>query len=405
MEKFLKDTYLTSKGSTLTVIGDTGKVVGSKRIFKINCNVCSIDTELYPKLESSISNLRKGAVPCGCTNIPKWSHEQYKVLISRLTKELNYDWDFEDTKLKGSSRLNLTCNVHNYSWNTTTVSGFTKTGVRCKICTQNLLNIEKLNKFEDELKVSGILQNDDKLFLNNKKVDSKNQKSFIDLQCNSCSQDEYTDNKLCTGIFPTQRYSLRKGHKPCRCSKSFKWTSAQREYQARSVCNSNGGSFVSWKEEYKNSYSELLCSCTNGHIFTKTVNELINNNSWCRICVWQESSHYGFYPDRCEDTDYLYLIDFTEPCKIGRSFYPKLRLTQLGSSSNLQCNTINIYKGRHEDVYNLEQTILKFINKSGFRFYCDWTTEAFLSSYKIPVKDYITKNLKDYNLVEVTFEE
>ena len=59
----------------LEVIGWSGKKCGDHKFYILRCSKCGQDSELFGEgyFKSLKSNLVRGLVPCGCSNIPKWS--------------------------------------------------------------------------------------------------------------------------------------------------------------------------------------------------------------------------------------------------------------------------------------------------------------------------------------------
>lgn len=72
------------------------------KLYKVECSLCSKDTELYPDPFWMSAAKFRTRVPCGCSAKPEWSTYQKEVLIRRRCKELGYY--FLGWKLKGKSR-------------------------------------------------------------------------------------------------------------------------------------------------------------------------------------------------------------------------------------------------------------------------------------------------------------
>lgn len=397
-EEFLKYTTLTPKNYTLKVLKRTERKSGGRFLYEVYCEHCSNDQELHPEILITKNNLIKGAIPCSCSS-PRYSKKQYLILLSRYCNSYNFTYNLQDIVIKSTSKVFLFCKEHQYRWSTD-VSTILKGKTSCKLCNNSELKRKNLQELEYDLKKDGILNPEDFLTRNLEKVDSKGQKSYLNLHCATCEKDTYSKLVGCPVIFPTLPYSLRCGHKPCRCSPNYCWTDVERLHQVKIACVNFGGKFVKTLETGMHSYSKIVCECSQQHLFTKTINELINNNSWCKRCAI-DNNYYGFYPDRSGEVDFLYLIDFSTTIKVGRSFTPKLRLSQLESASKLKGSFIKIYTGTHTEVYNSEQEILSFIKQIGAQEIFNWTRETYSVTFNREVLEFSEKLISKVGLQEV----
>lgn len=117
--------------------------VGNKKKYELYCNVCSKDTELWPKgsILSTMANLNRPTNKpcCGCNpDKVRWTEEQYKVRVQRICKEkgLTFKGWFEHfNKNAKSTRLNLFCDIHGLSTNTRLEKFLSREG-GCRECSQ-----------------------------------------------------------------------------------------------------------------------------------------------------------------------------------------------------------------------------------------------------------------------------
>lgn len=405
MDTFIGTTFPTYKGGEITVVGVLPKVKGKKLRYIVECEVCSKDKDLFPEqITSCKSNLKKGATPCGCSHIPKWSKRQYLVMIHRHLKSKDFDfkgfleWKGAKTKIK------LYCKIHKTYWDTTSICNFLN-GEGCRLCGREVSASK--SKISTESVIEGfrgskVFNKEDTFNRNNSRRDHKGYYSYWDFTCKVCANDIYTQQGLCSGTFTSQAYSLKKGYKPCRCSHSYPWSKEQREFQVHEVVKGYQGEFISWLGEYIGAFSKVLCKCNYGHTFHKTLNELLNNNSWCLKCAQQEPCCNGYYPERSSEKDFLYLMEFPTCNKIGRSFQPNVRKTQLTGLSSSECRIKKLYTGTHEDVYNTEQMFLRLLYEEKQLYCSGWSTETFNKKYLEVLIQKLTKELITLNLTEVT---
>lgn len=168
------------------------------------------------------------------------------------------------------------------------------------------------------------------------------------------------------------------------------WDTAEREDQIKNVLFIEGGRFIGWEDNYKNARSRFTWVCQKGHLCKTEVHCFVNGGNRCRTC-WKDSLKasgvvYGYYPERVQEEDSLYLIRFRkEGCiKIGRSFDITKRLFN-GSESLLRISGSDVkdidilatYKGKHQEVYNTEQWVHEELTERGFHKPLPWSTECF----------------------------
>lgn len=115
----------------------------------------------------------------------------------------------------------------------------------------------------------------------------------------------------------------------------------------------------------------------------------VNNGTRCPLC-WRERqrdiarSGNGYYPERKDEPDLLYVLNFnSEFIKIGRSFNLKRRLKELQTDSGIKLKNIfklRIYTATHQEIYDYEQDLLKKLRLrelSHLESY--WTNETFVN--------------------------
>lgn len=64
--------------------------------------------------------------------------------------------------------------------------------------------------------------------------------------CPICSKDEFVKAGLCSGTFESFSVDLKKGNRPCRCSRGYKFTEQQWTYKIKKQCDSKGYVFIGW---------------------------------------------------------------------------------------------------------------------------------------------------------------
>lgn len=337
----------TKFGNTLTV-KEIIKV-GGYESFICECSVCSLDGELFPygSIRGYKSHINKGHTPCGCSNSCRWSEQQICVRIERLCKDLGLVFIGFTEQYKGHK---------------------TKLAIYSPELEETFYEININNLFSRKNGNGKI--SDEKITENFKKHIKLRNKNFKrggncwEYTCEVCSFDEYVKNGLCSGMFKSKTKSLNKGCTSCRCSDKYRWTQEQREYQITKRCKELGYTFKGWCDKYKNGSSKFIMVCDKNHETEKSIDAFLNAKTGCRDCKYS-TGYNGFYQNRLQDKDYLYIMKFKNDfIKIGRTFNLESRMegtTGIIKSSGYSMENINIvavFHGTHAKIYEAEQRLL-----------------------------------------------
>lgn len=376
-DDFIGQTFLTPKGGILTVVG-TNNLKGDSKRYLCTCSICSKDTELFPKpFEIRKGHLKRGSTKCGCSKVTFWSKDQYYVLIMRecVTREcifhgFSVEWEGNRTK------LHLECKKDKYVWKNARIATFLQ-GRGCPKCAQKSLGVN--NKLSDTECIRHFMETDkfleDTTFI---RVGCKDEWSYI---CPTCSKDEFVMEGLCSGVFYSKGAKLKEGHLACRCSKAYHWSQGQVEYRITNYIKTLGGKSIGWHKDgtYINNKSKFDWVCSEGHFCSMTVTSMLHRFSGCNTCRKLKGNHNGYYEERKDEKDYLYLMDFLVSTKVGRSFKVAERQTELKRISGIKDKPeiLQTYTATHQVIYDTEQAVHAELRERGFQHYCDWTTECF----------------------------
>lgn len=194
----------------LQVVGWSGKN-WSNKFYILKCTKCSQDSELFGEgyFRSLKGGLVYGQVPCGCSNIPKWSREQYAMLCSRKAKELGYKFLGFAGEWKGQkTKVILSCDKH-MEWNTGNISNLIHMKHGCPQCGIEA-NIEASTKPDDVMIASfhesGGFHQDTK-FWRSKRLNIDSKKVYWHMSCPECNE-----------MGESLSGNLQKGSRPCACS-------------------------------------------------------------------------------------------------------------------------------------------------------------------------------------------
>lgn len=401
-DDFIGTTFPTPKGGVLTVVSWDGERCGSSKIYTLSCNICSKDTELYPeKFKSEKGKILKGGVPCGCSKKPNWKEHHYSVRVKRECKNRGYIFHGWSGDFKGSqTKLSLENPNTGSVWKSTSIYNFLSGSGDPQ---QALLRHKLPDKTHIEDFHKAGFTRDYKFFRNKDKIDGRGFKVYWDYVCPVCSVDEYVKVGLCSGVFSAHRDSLKAGSKSCRCNNTYRWTQEQKEYQINKICKEEDLSFIGWLGDYENNESKFRWVCQKGHDCITSINNFLCKGIRCNTCWKVRGIFYGYYPERIQESDILYILNFdNQYIKIGRSFDIDRRIKQLKKESNITTiDTLYLIKGTHQEIYNLEQFLHTELRDRGFEYETDWgSIECFdLDSLKLTYK-LVDEELADNNSLE-----
>lgn len=187
----------------LKVIGWSGRQWGNK-LYVLKCSICSEDAELFGEgvFRSKKADLIKGAIPCGCAKIPKWSKEQFAVLCSRKAHELGYEFIGFNGEWEGkTTKITMSCDKHG-EWSSGIINTLINKGAGCPGCGNTKPDSVMIQSFF----ASGCFHPDTK-FWRSERLNSQGYPKYWHMSCPECgSGGESTSG------------NLQKGKRPCLCS-------------------------------------------------------------------------------------------------------------------------------------------------------------------------------------------
>lgn len=211
-------------------------------------------------------------------------------------------------------------------------------------------------------------------------------------ECPVCSTDEYVKAGVCSGKWERSSYEWKGGVLPCRCNPRCVYTQKQWEYRLDKMCSERGHTFI----KYDKVSRVVYWVCALGHPHTSSTNNYTSGIDCNQVLYYKNSmdvnKKFGFYPNRKDEKDYLYIL--TKPnsglFKIGRSFKPNTRCKDINNKYNLDYNIFKLYSNNHTNVHMLEQEVLYKFNS--FRKRTSYTTECLSNEILNTVINYIEEN-------------
>ena len=360
--------FTRPNGTVLTITGCLPKIKGKEQKYTCTCSECRKDPELFPTpFEVTKNSLRKGTIPCGCSANTRWSEYQYKLRVQRECDNKGYIFHAWSGKYnKKLTKLLLENPVTGNVWKTANIVTFlSNKGNDPKV---GRLRMGELQRYSDEQHITDFIKagfsDKDKFF---KCCENKQKWGY---ECHVCSTDEYVKYNLCDGVFTSVAGDLKNGRRSCRCSANYRWSRLQREYQINKICEEEDLTFVGWCGDFKGNKSKFKWRCSKGHINKANISNFINGGSRCKTCA-ELANEWGYFPDRVDEEDSLYLLVFNEDSetfiKVGRSFDIVERL-RVFSRHYTNVNIIKTYKNTHQFIYDTEQKIHKQLKSLNYHY-------------------------------------
>lgn len=198
---------------------------------------------------------------------------------------------------------------------------------------------------------------------------------------------------------PTINNVINNDHGCVKCAGKYNQTEQEALEKCKKICDEMNYEVVGFSDGYKNAKSKFKYKCSKHNIQSVVYNNFVNSGSRCPDC-WKDRQRelggfYGWYPERAEEQDYLYVLNFDDQyIKVGRSFDLDDRTTRLIRDSCCHKITrIYIYTGLHKDVYPFEQKIHNNLRELCFDYIPNnwYSVETFIND-SVPVVKELLEN-------------
>ena len=375
---FIGKEFITPKGAVLKVTESLPIVKKRPRKFITVCSICSEDVELFPygSLVTTKGRLDEGKMPCNCTKIGKWSEDQLLVLLKRILKNKGYDFlgYAEDYKGK-NTKIRLYSPKYQVCWDYSKIVHFINEPYKdwlsfpCK----NTMGKDYSDKIKEYKSIQMFYTNYELVPLNWMYLNMSNHMKYR-WNCSLCGEYGF--------IFDSQ---LQKGEIPCSCNENrIAKTPEEKLNNCLQRCEDENLTFLT-KQPIQNIYQNISWLCSKGHKNFSTYNNFTSHKSGCYWCV-KGNNRKGYYPERKNDTDYLYVIklsnDSEEFIKVGRSFNVKNRLY---AYKKYNIELLCLFKGIHDKIYYTEQYLIyKYSSYKFVPFNCRYNPKEMLEIITFP---------------------
>ena len=296
------------ENNQVEVVGWFGERRGNGKLYTVKCSECTKDPELFGDgyFKSTKSHLLAGSIPCGCSKKVAWSEAQQLIRVQRVCVKKNIRFISAIDGFKGNkSVLRLECLQDGHVWETS-FDSLINSSSGCPVCGHE--RISKCNLKPDHIMVESFMAScsfaDGTVFWRSDRLDSLGYRGFWKYSCPHCSSDEYVSEGLCSGVFEGRSNNLQLGKLTCRCSKTYRWTREQREYQVQQIIDDEGleYDFIGIVGEYKGANTQLRLWCReHSEEFNPSIVNFIIAGTRCPSCA-----QHGFDPNK---PSHLYVLE------------------------------------------------------------------------------------------------
>lgn len=169
-----------------------------------------------------------------------------------------------------------------------------------------------------------------------------------------------------------------------KCSGNAKSTEQEALQKCIDICKEMNYDVVGFSGGYKGVHkTRFEYNCKTHGKQKVSYNNFVSKGSRCKGCYKdrqkEQGNLYGYYPERRDEQDYLYILDFDGKfIKVGRSFDVERRIPELQRLSDTQeILKLRIFTATHQEIYDYEQELHSELRERNFQHYVDWSTECF----------------------------
>lgn len=171
------------------------------------------------------------------------------------------------------------------------------------------------------------------------------------------------------------------GNGCAKCSGVYKPTEQEALQKCIDICKEMYYDVIGFVDGYKNNMSRFEYNCKIHGKQKVSYNNFINLGSRCVGCAKDLGNGNGYYPERKDEQDFLYILNFDSKfIKVGRSFDVDERIKGLRTASKIpkkKIHKLRIFTATHQEIYDYEQELHSELRERNFQHYVDWSTECF----------------------------
>lgn len=172
------------------------------------------------------------------------------------------------------------------------------------------------------------------------------------------------------------------GGKGClKCAGNARPTEQEALQKCIDICKEMNYESIGFVDGYKNNKSRFEYTCKIHGKQNVSYNNFVNHGRRCGSCAKDLGNGNGYYPERKDETDFLYILNFDgEFIKVGRSFDVDERIKGLRDISKVvksKIHKLRIFTAAHQAIYEYEQELHNELRERNFQHYVYWSTECF----------------------------
>lgn len=166
-----------------------------------------------------------------------------------------------------------------------------------------------------------------------------------------------------------------------KCSGVYSPTEQEALQKCINICKEMNYDVVGFVGRYKNAKTRFEYVCKIHGEREVSYTNFVNKGQKCGGCAKDLGNGNGYYPERKDETDFLYVLNFDNRfIKVGRSFDVDERIKSLRTASKVPKKKIyklRIFTATHQEIYDYEQELHNELRERNFQHYVDWSTECF----------------------------
>lgn len=357
-----------SEDGNLEVIGLAGRSGARNNValFKVICKICSLDSELYPEgyfisTKHALQNKKK---PCGCSHCYECSEQQALIKASRKVPDTTIIHGFAEKYSGAKTKLDCECTIDGCRW-TPVLSNVISHQQGCPSCGTKSAKEKQKTPYSVAMEICTSLCKN----FGYKPI------GFIDNSFSSTGRAKFQYECPHHGVQIVLYSKFRDRKQQCtKCTGRYRPSEQEAISNCKSICDKENYNFLGFVDGFKNAYSRLEYICQKHGIKNVNYRGFVSIGNRCNDCEMDKrreaGNFYGWYPERAEEQDYLYVMNFDNNyLKVGRSFDVTQRMSELKSDS--KCNNITkmaIYTAPHKIIWPTEQEIHDELRDRGFEF-------------------------------------
>ena len=167
-----------------------------------------------------------------------------------------------------------------------------------------------------------------------------------------------------------------------KCAGVYRPTEQEALQKCINICKEMDYDVIGFPDGYKNQRSRFEYICKIHGKQNISYNNFMRGKR-CGGCAKDLGNGNGYYPERKDETDFLYILDFDGKfIKVGRSFDVDTRIKdgliyESGFRDISKIHKLRIFTATHQEIYDYEQELHKELRERNFQYPVSWSTECF----------------------------